>query len=43
MQDLRETLSNSIRGARYHFRKKNGDIANAMAFVEKDNIDEGGL
>ena len=38
LPDLRETLGNSIRGARYHFRKKNGNIADAAAFLDKDNV-----
>jgi hypothetical protein len=38
LQDLRETLGNSIRGARYHYRKKNGDISEAVAFLEADNV-----
>jgi len=41
-QDLRDTLGNSIRGARYHFRKKNGPIADAAAFLDNNNIGGGG-
>jgi hypothetical protein len=37
MQDMREALSNSIRGARYHFRRTHGDISHAVALFEKDN------
>ncbi|CAF1117058.1 unnamed protein product [Adineta steineri] len=37
--DLRETLGNCIRGARYQFRKKNGSISDAAAFLENDNTD----
>ena len=34
-------MGNSIRGARYQFRKKNVDVAEAAAFLEADNFSGG--
>ncbi|CAF2383847.1 unnamed protein product [Rotaria sp. Silwood2] len=39
IQDIRETLGNSIRGARFHFRKKINTINDAAVFLDNDNVD----
>lgn len=41
LQDLKDALSNSIRGARYHWRRINDTIAHAAAAVNGGNASDG--
>ncbi len=38
MQELRDALSNSIRGARYYWRKINGFVSVATPVLERINV-----
>ena len=40
MQELRDALSNSVRGARYHWRKTRNMIIHAAGAFENENDNE---